>query len=138
MYILMYISILYIHTYRLDSSFIFIHDIYQVVQDFAQQSGKTRCCKIVRQNAEHIYRLVFPGASHSLPYLEGKHYADVFFAVATLVPHHDRRICRIRESTAEPSVVMGAGKSPMCRSSWPKCACLHLKRSRAVGFAGKG
>lgn len=77
MYWCIYIYI-FIHTYRLDSSFIFIHDIYQVVQDFAQQNGKTSCCKIVRQNAEHIYRLVFPGASYSLPYLEGKHYADVF------------------------------------------------------------
>ena len=75
MYIYIYI---YLHTYRLDNSFIFIHDIYEVVQDFAQQNGKTSCCKIVRQNAEHIYRLVFPGASYSLPYWEGKHYADVF------------------------------------------------------------
>ena len=78
-YIDVYIYVyIYIHTYRLDSSFIFIHDIYQVVQDFAQRNGKTRCCKLVRQNAEHIYRLVFPGASYSLPSLEGKHYADVF------------------------------------------------------------
>lgn len=137
----MYIHIyIHIHTYRLDSSFIFIHDIYQVVQDFAQQKGKTRCCKIGRQNAEHIYRLVFPGASYSLPYLEGKHYADVFSPL-----QHWYRIMidgyvefvNLRPNRA-PSVVMGAGKSPMCRSSWPKCACLHLKRSRAIGFAGKG
>ena len=138
-YIDVYIYVyIYIHTYRLDSSFIFIHDIYQVVQDFAQRNGKTRCCKLVRQNAEHIYRLVFPGASYCLPFLGRQTLCRCFFAVATLVPHHDRRICRIREFTPNRVWWWERENLQMCRSSWPKCACLHLKRSRAIGFAGKG
>ena len=72
--------------YLLDSSFIFIHDIYQLLQDFAQQNDKTRCSKIVRHNGTmlNISTGWISRSMYSLAYLEGKHYADVFFAVTTL------------------------------------------------------